>query len=315
MGWRSWAFQLRTKCDRFEICGIVYYEERKYLGMIKKIIIISILSCMGGVGLFLGEAEIVNSFAFFHSEDHPVMKKKLLVKPKSFYSKRRPKAEEFKYEQLSFFPVLNDPSLRNIMGLNGQIIKKINYSPPVKPAVRISKPRKKIQKKSSAIVPPAIIKKASLSIPTPASTSIVSEKTKVAVRQKKTKTVSQILKGFPVLPTHLDRKNGNARIESKATPSRELSTLKSAENSLPATVSYIVQVSSFRTIERAETLKADLEKKGYASFIGQTILPNNKGTWYRVNIGRYLNHAGAEMAATKYYKKEKHKAMVIRKSG
>jgi cell division septation protein DedD len=283
--------------------------------MIKKIVIIFILSCMGGAGLFLKEAEVVNNFAFFHSEDHPVIKKKLLVKPKSFYSKRRSKVEEFKYEQLSFFPVLNDPSLSKIMGLNGQVIKKINYSPPVKPAVRIPKPRKKIQKKSSAIVPPAIIKKAILNTPTPSPTPVVSAKAEVAARKKQSKTVSQILKKFPVLPTRLDKKARNSRVESKATPSRKMSTLKSAENSPPATVSYIVQVSSFRTIERAETLKADLEKKGYASFIGQTILPNNKGTWYRVNIGRYLNHAGAETAATKYYREEKHKAMVIRKSG
>jgi cell division protein FtsN len=283
--------------------------------MIKKVIIIFILSCTGGAGLFLDEAEVVNSFAFFNSEDHSVVKKKPLVKPKSFYSKRRSRMDEFKYEQLSFFPVLGDPSLSNMVGLNGQIIRKINYSPPVKPAVRVSRPKKKIRKKPPTPVTPVRIVKASLSKSTSAPAPAILKRIKVAARQLQSQSVNQILKGFPVLPSKVVKKARNTPVESKPVPSKEVSRLKTASDSMPEIVSYVVQVSSFRTIERAETLKANLEKKGYASFIGQTILPNNKGTWYRVNIGRYLDHARAEMAATKYYRAEKRKAMVIRKTG
>lgn len=287
------------------------------MGMIKKIVIISILSCTGGAGLFLGKANVENSFAFFNSGDHSVAKKKLLVKPKSFYSNRRSKkVDEFKYEQLSFFPVLADPSLNKIMGLNGHFIEKISYSPPVDPVVRVSKPKKKVRAKISAPVPPAKIENTSMSIPT--SASAVAEKNKAVVRQEQLQTLIQILKGLPVLSAHGDKEAGSVPVASKSAPSIEISTmrtLKPAGSPPPAMVSYVVQVSSFRTIERAEILKAELDKKGYASFVGQTILPNNKGTWYRVNIGRYLNHAGAEKAAEKYFRTEKHKAMVIRKSG
>ena len=80
-------------------------------------------------------------------------------------------------------------------------------------------------------------------------------------------------------------------------------------------VSYVVQVSSFRQWQQAEILRAAMGKKGYAAFIGKTELPDNKGTWYRVYIGRYFNRAGAKMAAERFYREENRQAMVIRQTG
>ncbi|MCH8311997.1 MAG: SPOR domain-containing protein [Nitrospinae bacterium] len=80
-------------------------------------------------------------------------------------------------------------------------------------------------------------------------------------------------------------------------------------------VSYVVQVSAFRQWQHAQSLKAALGEKGYAAFIGKIELPENKGTWYRVYIGRYFNQAGAKMAAARFYREENRQAMVIRQTG
>lgn len=83
----------------------------------------------------------------------------------------------------------------------------------------------------------------------------------------------------------------------------------------PAVLPFVVQVSSFRRRERAEVLRGLLASKGYASFIGKTELPGNRGIWHRVYIGRYGDRAGAERDAAKFLKKEKRQAMVVRRSG
>ena len=313
MGWLSWEFQRRKKCDRLGIVGFSIEEKRECLGMIQKTIIILLLGCTGGAGLFLGDAEIGDSFAFFNSGDQPpVMKKKNLVKPKSFYSKRKSRVTDFKYDQLSFVPVLNDSSLSKMMGLNGQVIKKINYSPP---SVRVSSPAKKIRKKIPAPVSPVRIEKADLKLTSSAKAPAVPKKIEIVARRETTKSVSQILKEFPIL--FAGGETGAGKVLAASTPVFAISSepLKKVEDPLPEKFSFVVQVSSFRTMQRAEVLRDALGKKGYASFIGKTALPDNKGTWYRVNIGRYQDHAGAKMAATKYYKLESRKAMVIRKSG
>jgi cell division protein FtsN len=281
--------------------------------MIQKTIIILILGCTGGAGLFFGDVEIADNIAFFNSGDQPpVMKKKNLVKPKSFYSKRKPRVADFKYDQLSFVPVLNDSSLSTMMGLNGQVIKKINYSPP---SARVSLPEKKIRKKIPAPVAPVKTEKEVLKNTLSTTASEVPKKIKKVDRRETAKSVSQILKKFPILFAGGD--TGTDKILAASTPVLAKSTepLEKIENPISEKVSFVVQVSSFRTMQRAEVLRDALGKKGYDSFIGKTELSDNKGTWYRVNIGRYLDHADAKMAATKYHRKESRKAMVRRKSG
>jgi hypothetical protein len=312
MVWLSWEFQLRKKCDRFRIYGFSYQEKRERLNMIKKAVIILTLSCVVGVGLFLRGADIADSFAFFNSEFHQVTKKKNLVKPKSFYSKRRSRVADFKYEQLSFFPVLNDPSLNKVMGLNGRVINKINYSPP--PA-RVFQPRKKIRKKPSVPVSSTPIEKTVLKTVPLDIASVEPEKLAKVARLEPSLSVSQILKDFPILSSHGGNMSGSTLAKSGPVLLKRAKESKTANNSLSEMVSFVVQVSSFRKMQHAEVLRGALQKKGYAAFIGKTELPNNKGTWYRVNVGRYLDRAGAEMAAAKYYREENKRAMVIRQSG
>lgn len=99
----------------------------------------------------------------------------------------------------------------------------------------------------------------------------------------------------------------------KAEPVENKKVVKTPEQDLSAFQAYAVQVSSFRQLERAEMLKGELVKKGYASFIGKTELPGNKGIWYRVYLGRYLDRAGADVAAARVQREERLQAMVIKR--
>ncbi len=282
--------------------------------MIRKTIIILILGCIGGAGFFLSEGEIGDGFAFFSSKDDTEVKKKNLVKPKSYYSSRKHKVADFNYERLSFFPVLNDPSMTKMMGLNGQVIKKIHYSPP-----RATRPEKKIRKQPSVPVTPVKIEKKILKTPSTAPIPATPEKIVVESgeesRKEPMRSVSQILEKFPILSSQGDSRSSGLQGESKSSPSIiDAGLLKVTENPSSEKMSFVVQVSSFRKVQDAETLRDALGKKGYASFIGKKELPN-KGTWYRVNIGSYQDHAGAERAAGEYYRTENRKAMVIRNAG
>lgn len=278
--------------------------------MIQKSIIIFLLSCMGGAGLFLGGAEFGNSFTFLNSEVLHVTKKKNLVKPKSFYSRRKPRLVGISHEQLSFFSVLNDPSMTKMVGLNGKIIKSYEH---FQPPVQVVRHVKKIKKKRSAPVSAVQIRKASLqTVHVP---PVKPKKAIIKARREPSNAVSRILKEFPTLSAQVDTGASANKVEIRPALLRATEPPKTAHTPFPELVSFVVQVSSFRQMQLAEVLRDALGKKGYAAFIGKTVLPGNKGTWYRVNIGRYLDHAGAEMAAAKYYEKENRKAIVIRQSG
>ena len=280
--------------------------------MIKKTVIILILCCVGGAGFFLGGTDLSDSFAFINSEFHHMTKKKNLVKPKSFYSKRRSRGADFKYEQLSFYPVLNDPSLNKVMGLNGRVIKKISYSPS---PVRIAQPRKKIRKKPSVPVSSVPIEKTGLKPVLHTIASFEPKKVREVARLEPSLSVSQILKDFPILSSRGGNESGRSLTKSEPLHLKGSDSSITASDSLSKMVSFVVQVSSFRKMQHAEVLRGALQQKGYAAFIGKTELQNNKGTWYRVNIGRYFDHAGAERAAAKYFRKENRRAMVVRQSG
>ncbi len=285
--------------------------------MIQKSVIFLMLSCTGGASFFLGGTEIADSFPFLNFEVQQVPKVKNIAKPKSFYSNRETFKESAgtQHEPLSFFTVLNDPSLVKMVGLNGEIIKKYDSSPA--PVMRAPS-KKKIQPKISTPVAPVVpvkTEKIKLNIPAPVIISPKPQKAEVKVRQRPSNPVRKLLNGFPVLnelptiPAHGSTGSNATRVVSQPVISA------GADPSSSKIVSYVVQVSSFRQLQRAEEQRGALGKKGYASFIGKTELPDNKGTWYRVYIGRYFNHAGAEMAAERFYREENRKAMVIRQTG
>ena len=58
---------------------------------------------------------------------------------------------------------------------------------------------------------------------------------------------------------------------------------------------YTVQVSSFQTREEAAAFSAGLERKGFRPFVVPAVIPQ-KGTWYRVRLGRFTNEGQAREA-------------------
>lgn len=65
-----------------------------------------------------------------------------------------------------------------------------------------------------------------------------------------------------------------------------------------APVGWLVQVAAFSSQKEAETLKTKLAAKGYNASIMETHL-NDKGTWYRVRIGRHMSKDAAQDIASR----------------
>jgi cell division septation protein DedD len=294
--------------------------------MIKKIFLILILSCTVGAGYVLAGTDMGDSFPLFNTEVHHVPKKVSAVKLKSFYSKRKTsyRTTGFSSDQYSFFSVLNDPSLSKMVGLNGKIIKKHTSSPA---PVRRARVEKKVPRKTPVPVSTVRIMQASMKVATP---PMQVSKPKKIRRDAQRKSLNPILKpvqaiSIPVLDKKVEPKKVAVKQESNVLlktlaalqtgDPNPVRSFKPVNASLHKIESFVVQVSSFKQLQRSQELKGALEKKGYPAFIGKTELPGNAGAWYRVYIGRYFDHAGAEMAADRFYRKENHKAVVIRQTG
>lgn len=269
------------------------------------------LSCTGGAGYFLGDTEIADIFPFLTSEVHQVVKKKTVAKPKSFYAKRKADITGSKNQPLSFFLTLNDPSLNKIVGLNGEIIKKYDYSSV---PVRKVQSRQKVHRETLVSVSTVSIKKASLKTAVPSIPVFKPKKFEVESQPKNSHQLNRNQKMSSEKPLRHNIASSGTRVVSKPALRKEAEAVKIIDQSLLGITSYVVQVSSFRQKQQAEALKVTLGKKGYAAFIGKIGLSGNKGTWYRVYIGRYFNHAGAEMAAAKFYREENRQAMVVQQS-
>jgi len=271
------------------------------------------LSCTGGAGYFFGETDFWDSFPFLNSEVHQGEKKISVVKPKSFYSKRKSDFTGSKNEQFSFFPVLNDPSMSKMVGLDGKIFNRYEFS---QVPVRKVYSGEKIHRKTSVPVSPLRIEKASLKLTVPHISSSIPNKAEVEAGREQSnqhqKTL-HVVSNFP--PRGASALREGVEVGSALTRGPASSWSHVGAGSSGTLVSFVVQVSSFRQRQRAEVLRGALEKKGYAAFIGKTELPDNRGTWYRVYIGRYFNRTGAERAASRFYREENRQAMVIRQTG
>jgi cell division protein FtsN len=299
--------------------------------MIQKSIIFLMLSCTGGASFLMSGAEFAERFSFFNSEFDHASKKKSIARPKSFYSNRETSNDSASSpkEHYSFFPVLNDPSLSKMVGLNGEIIKRYESSPaPVRKVVLKKKIQRNTFTPALTVVPVQIekpkVKMAVLATPptthqkievAPKRVEVETGKAEAAARPKKSNPILQMLRDFPVIPSLDTTAPSDKRVVSKPVLSKRTESWKPANAPTHEIVSYVVQVSASRQMQSAEKLRDALGKKGYAAFIGKTDLPGNKGTWYRVYIGRYFNHAGAKRAAERYYREENREAMVVRQTG
>ena len=69
-----------------------------------------------------------------------------------------------------------------------------------------------------------------------------------------------------------------------------------APDTKAANSGFLVQVAAFANKKEAENTKSKLASKGYSASISETNL-NDKGTWYRVRIGRHLDKEAASEIA------------------
>jgi cell division protein FtsN len=65
-----------------------------------------------------------------------------------------------------------------------------------------------------------------------------------------------------------------------------------------ANTGYLVQIAAFNSAKEAENTRKNLAAKGYSASIVETNL-NEKGTWYRVRIGRHLDKEAATEIASR----------------
>ena len=75
---------------------------------------------------------------------------------------------------------------------------------------------------------------------------------------------------------------------------------------------FAIQVSSFKTLERAQALESRLRDKGYPIFLAMADLPEKGGVWHRVFIGRFSDEKVAEQVALKARQEEHLNAVVVR---
>jgi cell division septation protein DedD len=79
-------------------------------------------------------------------------------------------------------------------------------------------------------------------------------------------------------------------------PAREKPEMEETAGSPPQStpsIVYLVQVASFRVEELAETLRDSLRKRGYAAEVAMAVV-KEKGKWYRVRIGPFMDKMEAE---------------------
>lgn len=81
-------------------------------------------------------------------------------------------------------------------------------------------------------------------------------------------------------------------------PSQTVPPVQNTTDSKAATSGFIVQVAAFTSAKEAETAKVKLAAKGYSATVAETNL-NDKGTWYRVRVGRHLDKDTANEIATR----------------
>lgn len=108
-----------------------------------------------------------------------------------------------------------------------------------------------------------------------------------------------------------EREVGNKKVfilgEEEAPKEEEVSVAEGEgkrpeiEGKLP-TGMYTLNIASFRDKANADRLMKELEEKGYAAFVEKANIPQ-KGTWYRVAVGRFSSRGEALTFAQELKKK------------
>lgn len=87
-----------------------------------------------------------------------------------------------------------------------------------------------------------------------------------------------------------------------AAPSKPEKLAQTRQPSAKPSAAYTLNVGSFKARKNAEALRQELEQKGIEATVMEVRLPD-KGTWYRVSVGRFSTPAAARRLAQELEKK------------
>jgi cell division protein FtsN len=96
-----------------------------------------------------------------------------------------------------------------------------------------------------------------------------------------------------IIPSNISRPQQSAADAAKTTGDRQQSLLEINDRS-----GFSIQVSSYSLKSEAETVKNKLAGKGYSAYIVESNL-GDKGVWFRVRVGRKMEHDAAKELAGK----------------
>ena len=111
----------------------------------------------------------------------------------------------------------------------------------------------------------------------------------------------------PQTPSPKPKKEKVAKTSRKTSPPKASSREKKRPEAF-----YSVQIASLRSVEEARKYVKYLQDKGYEAFFRKVVLPQ-KGTWYRIYVGRFKTISEARTFGEQLKKKEKLKAFYIQK--
>jgi len=101
-----------------------------------------------------------------------------------------------------------------------------------------------------------------------------------------------------VLGSGINQKPKPAPVVTQPSAQQPVPPAQKKDDVKAATSGFIVQVAAFTSLKEAESAKAKLSAKGYSATVAETNL-NDKGTWYRVRVGRHLDKEAATEIATR----------------
>lgn len=241
----------------------------------KKAAILTVLVLVGTCVYFVGDEGVGNLIERIHPQIH---KKLISVKPKILRTAHKPERNPFSENEFTFFRVLNDPGMDEIVGLNGQVGRK-SVVAALQPGQRkpqrvkkVSAPRRqKTAPKRATVVAPA--KKP---VSAPAQTEALVANAQPAEAAKPVKSVAKI-------PTTFGK--------------------------------FTIQVSSFAESRHAQGLKENLKLKGYPVFILKSEHAGTHAIRHRVYIGKFQDRKSASRAASKIRQAEKLGTLIVQHKG
>jgi cell division septation protein DedD len=258
---------------------------------LKKLFLLGLIS-LAGWGIYTAGQNDLFSFLNNKSDESvQVVKKDRAVKPKSFFKQVKDvMPAPVKNYDYTFFETLEDVNLERYVDLDGKVkvMKKTVHSWVDDVGKVINEPRILLAAYKEPVEP---------SNESSSYDDIINKLDDLMREEPKKKTTPRTAPTRPV--------------KHQSPPTASSSATRRVEPPVSSFKPYMVQVSSFKKLSHARSLESKLQKKGYSPFV-KSVEVSQKGTWYRVFLGKYQTEASARAAAQKAKRLHKLKAIVLK---